>query len=351
MEAGLGNSSFVFLDVEGNVWGYGPSECPILKEAAHACADPFSPRKIPNLPAMDSISVASTYALFIDTERNIWLGGIYHGLHVTKPIQMRANFIPKVIKALNNAAYVISEEGDLWKLSIGFTENEGREDSADQPIASPKWRLVNIPGVKVVSGTQEKTLLIDSNGCLWRNGASIPDFERINHPNSFVDACGGFDHYLFLDKDGNVWGYGSNRFGQLGLPLDVGGTQTMTKVENIPRMKFISAGRYSSIMIDEFGNTWGCGKNLNGKFGLDCNLNSTVLQIIPEIPKMKLAFCEDEHAVYVDEYEQVYACGLNRGQLETDLPKLSKLTVYSALSNIPIKQQYLSVPLKSARTV
>ena len=355
MQGGLAFNSFLFLDIDGGVWGHGPADCPILNTARFVR---MKPRKIPKIPAMESISVAPRYAVYVDTNAIIWASGMFKG-QTTKPVKICSDVKPKVIQALCAAFYVITEEGDLWE--FGVVDPPLNETQIPiQKLMSTKRKLANIPAIKHVSGGTSHTFLIDESGSLWSGGCSsygklgrrslAPVFERIEHPGSFVDACGGTDHSLFLDSNGNVWSCGSNRFGQLGLPLNIPGSNELIKVEGVEKITCICAGGYSSIMIDEFGNTWVCGKNLNGQLGLDCDLNATGLQIVPDIPKMKMAFCQDEHAIYVDENDQVYACGLNRGQLDQDVRKASKILPYSELLKIPLMLKS-SKAVKSARNI
>ena len=360
MEAGLGLTSFLFLDIDGGVLGYGPADCHMLQEAKYV---EMKPRKIPNIPPIASISVGHSFAVYLDTEGNLWINGIFKGTKLPKTTMVCLDINPKQIKALEERFYVTTEEGDVWKFGVyHHPVFEKWTEMTRQALISTKQKLTNIPAIRHISGGKNHTLFIDMNGGLWSGGdnsngqlgrSSLINSEilAIEHPGTFVDACGGVDHSLFLDRDGNVWSCGSNRFGQLGIPLSEPGAFKLTKVEDIARIQFICVGGYSSILIDEFGNTWACGKNLNGKLGLECDLNTNDLQIVPGIPKMQIAFCEDEHAIYVDEDDNVYACGLNRGQFDQDIRKTSILSrPYSEILNIPLMRKSVS-STKSARNV
>jgi len=69
-----------------------------------------------------------------------------------------------------------------------------------------------------------------------------------------------------IDEEGNVWMFGENSQGQLGLG-DTFGRDKPTKIENIKAIS-ISCGYNHTGVIDEEGNVWMFGDNEDGKLGL-----------------------------------------------------------------------------------
>ena len=159
MQGGLAFNSFLFLDIDGGVWGHGPADCPILNTARFVR---MKPRKIPKIPAMESISVAPRYAVYVDTNAIILASGMFKG-QTTKPVKICSDVKPKVIQALCAAFYVITEEGDLWE--FGVVDPPLNETQIPiQKLMSTKRKLANIPAIKHVSGGTSHTFLIDEVG-------------------------------------------------------------------------------------------------------------------------------------------------------------------------------------------
>ena len=87
----------------------------------------------------------------------------------------------------------------------------------------------------------------------------------------------GTDHLLALDKDGYVWAFGSNGRGQLGqdnknassTPLKVlKGEQEGSETAYFENAVDISASRYVSAAIDADGNVYRWGANEYGQLGI-----------------------------------------------------------------------------------
>ncbi len=66
----------------------------------------------------------------------------------------------------------------------------------------------------------------------------------------------------------NVWSFGSNHEGQLGLGDNGYGTNRNipTKINNI-KAKFVSCGENHTVLIDMDNNVWSFGSNDNGPPG------------------------------------------------------------------------------------
>lgn len=77
----------------------------------------------------------------------------------------------------------------------------------------------------------------------------------------------GADH-AFLMTEKNVYGFGNNLYGQLGI----GHKNQVARLEELKlkNVKEISAGSTHSLFLDRDGNMFGCGSNENGQLGLEC---------------------------------------------------------------------------------
>jgi len=78
-------------------------------------------------------------------------------------------------------------------------------------------------------------------------------------------SAGNF-HCLALDKDGYVWAWGDNQYGQLGIgePASPYYCDLPVKVKKdasnfLDNIVYIDAGFYHSMAIDKYGNFWAWG--------------------------------------------------------------------------------------------
>lgn len=120
----------------------------------------------------------------------------------------------------------------------------------------------------------------------------------------------GAKHSLALDKDKNVWAWGKNDFGQLGLGAAVTSV-TLTQVPGLPKITAIATGNQHSLALDENGNVWGWGHNDGGQ--IIPNNSSTVL--IPTqvngLPKIKAIAAGYKYSIALAEDGTVWGWGSN----------------------------------------
>lgn len=83
-------------------------------------------------------------------------------------------------------------------------------------------------------------------------------------------AVGGYRHTLILKKDGTVWTCGTSTVGQMGLGQATGILDTPTKISGLSRIVAISAGvgGNHSLALDDSGQVYAWGGNEYGGLGL-----------------------------------------------------------------------------------
>ncbi|KAJ3091971.1 hypothetical protein HK102_012003 [Quaeritorhiza haematococci] len=91
-------------------------------------------------------------------------------------------------------------------------------------------------------------------------------------------AC-GWEHSLALDVNGRVWVFGDGQFGQLGLGTGVKSSSTprlLLRVES--KVTKIACGIRHNLVLSEDGQVWGWGSNKFGELGpVDKTVNLTVV--------------------------------------------------------------------------
>jgi len=85
----------------------------------------------------------------------------------------------------------------------------------------------------------------------------------------------GTGHTLMIDADGNVWAWGSNEYGQLGIG-SYEDQITPNKIDGLNDIIAVAAGDNHSIALDGDGNVWTWGKNNVYQLGLGTVENSSV---------------------------------------------------------------------------
>merc|ERR1712100_591876 len=215
---------------------------------------------------------------------------------------------------------------------------------------------------------------------------SIP--QKVNLPPCTQISCGS--HFaMFLSEDGELFSFGFNQYGQLGLRnnqkrnyisprfisslkdvefIECGGAHTFCKTlnneifcwgyngysqlglenrdnQNTPILCSllsnedvvdIKCGYYHTLVLTSNGDVLSCGNNEYGELGRETNDNYSSFQKIEDLSEIIRIECGSSHSVCIDINNYLYIFGDNRfGQLGLgDTDKRNKPIKHPSLSNI-----------------
>lgn len=179
-------------------------------------------------------------------------------------------------------------------------------------------KIETLPPIISTSGVVSAFLLfLDQQGYVWISG-SIPmlPYTEISHPlriDGIKNICkisSGKNHCLLLDKNGDVFSFGTNMCGQLGYE---GENPLSAKIE-LPfsaKIKEICCGDSFSILIDIDGNCFSFGNNSSGQLGLGNYIRMYVPTKINNLPPVVCASAGIEHTILIGENDKFYSFGDN----------------------------------------
>jgi len=193
---------------------------------------------------------------------------------------------------------------------------------------------VSISGAKktfcIISNGNNHSVGIDKNGQVWCWG--LDNFGQLGN-NSVINKCtpvsisgvkktfcnisSGIHHTIVIDHIGQVWSWGYNINGQIG---DNTVTNRCTPVSILGSKKTfcnISSGQYFAIGLDKNGQVWGWGYNSKGQIG-DNTVTSrrTPVSILGSLKTFCNIIAGASHTIGIDNNGQVWSWGNNNtGQL------------------------------------
>ena len=162
----------------------------------------------------------------------------------------------------------------------------------------------NVKIVKVASyyigGSNFPTkYMLDEEGNLWKNQRTkgiSKEFEEYK----FKDIACGTTHTIALDMDGHLWGWGSNKYYQLG-----NGTKndSDSPIAIYPTKKFesIACSSIASFAIDKEGNLYAWGSN---KFG-ETSFSSTTIESFTNSTKTNTIECQKTPTLKISNIEKI----------------------------------------------
>jgi len=211
---------------------------------------------------------------------------------------------------VDNSGYVFCcGQNASGQLGLGYTTTQYTtfqkllDLSGQQHLSDPSGAIVNI---KQISCGYLYTILLDNSGYVYGSGFNFygqfglgntiqyTTFQKLlnlsgqQYNNDLSNAMvninqisGGAYHTILLDNSGYVYGCGRNDYGQLSLGnnntqyttfqklLDLSGQQHLSDLSNaIVNINQVTCGGYHTILLDNSGYVYGCGYNLYGQLGL-----------------------------------------------------------------------------------
>jgi len=317
------------IDENNNLWAWGRNNRGQLGDNSTTLRN--KPVKIRHDIKFSTVSAGAHHSLAIDVDGNLWAWGRNtHGqigdgttTQRNSPVQVRqgTKFIAISAGAISISGFEYVQTGqstiESASFSLAIDENNnlwawGRNNYGQLGIGNTtdsRLPLQVKPGTKfkaIYAGTGF-SLAIDIDGNLWtwghnHNGqlgdgtttqrnSPVP----IKHETKFTKISGGGhvdeittgsgfgrimtptprSHSLAIDVDGNLWAWGNNLYGQLGI----GNTTQQTRpVQVSPGRKFkaISTGAFSSLAIDENNTLWVWGRNNERQLGTGNTTNRNI---------------------------------------------------------------------------
>lgn len=202
VQVACGAEFSLFLKSDGTVWATGHNSYGQLGDGTNKSK--LTPVQIPNLQNIVHISAGEWHSLFVKSDGTVWSCGRnnFGQLGIGQPLQ-NTNSIPTQIADLSNI--LIAEAGGIHSL---FVANDGRTFACGLNSGD------NNNGQLGDGTTVDKSIPVEIA------------FPKINEKIIYAEAAR--EHTLLVTNSGNIWGFGRNNYGQIGV-----GSYTTTNL-NVP---------------------------------------------------------------------------------------------------------------------
>jgi alpha-tubulin suppressor-like RCC1 family protein len=214
-----------------------------------------------------------------------------------------------------------------------------------KPVAR---RIPGLTSVEVVSVGYNHALFLHRDGtvsAIGKNDAGqlgLTGVTMVSRPTPVPGLSGvrsiacGSEFSLVLKDDGTVWGFGLNTYGQTGSPISsTNPSQTLAKVNGLPLIAAIYATAYTAFALDQDGFVWGWGSNGNLLISPSNTLYSSPVPILrPELARIVGLELGWEHVLALDADGAVWGWGWN-SSLQVGVSGAYSVSAPEKLSSLP----------------
>ena len=309
---GLGAHALI-LTREGTVYGMGDGDAGQLGHADGQ--DRFAPHRVPGLDGVRHLAAGGDFSLALRADGTVWAWGTdRHGALGDGEASRALPHVPTAITGHTELQalaaghdHVLALRRDGTVLAWGGNHHGQLGDGTREARRAP----VPVPGLKdvtAIAAGAEFSMALTRDGQVWTWGDN-DDGElghevlaatheerspkRVERLTEVVAIATGGGHALALRRDGTVWGWGANHFGELGRGEGRPGSLGLeaAPVQGLTGVAAIAAGDGFSLAAKADGTVWAWGANGNGQLGIGTrDLESHPLPVAVKGPDGQGAF-------------------------------------------------------------
>ena len=216
--------------------------------------------------------------------------------------------------------YIIDNSGNLWSWGDNGSGQLGIGSTVS--VTEPQ-KIEGLTGIVDLYFCEASVIARDSSGNLWSWGENsagqlgIGSKENATTPQQINGLSGITDVYIIglsiiaKDSSGNLWSWGSNADGRLGIGSTENAT-TPQQIEGLSGITDVYLSDYSFLIAkDSSGNLWSWGSNTNGQLGIGSTENATTPQQINVLSGITDVYMYGYSVIVKDNNKNLWSWGSN----------------------------------------
>jgi alpha-tubulin suppressor-like RCC1 family protein len=183
-----------------------------------------------------------------------------------------------------NVSFAIKTNGELWAWGTngdgrtGLGTTSGNTLSPTRVGTATNWREVSSKSFHVVAVNTLDQLFAwgnNSSGELGRGNTTTPQTTplRVGTSVNWKTASAGSGFTLGVTTTGELWAAGANTVGQLGRGNTTSPQTTLVRIGSLSDWSKVSAGSSHSVAVKTNGELWAWGENTSGQIGINSQVS------------------------------------------------------------------------------
>lgn len=246
-------------------------------------------------------------------------------------------------------SYLVKSDGTLWAWGDYLTGKTYGTPAAEKANThTMPVRVDALSAIVAISAGGGHTIVLKKDGTVWvwgfngwgqlGNGAiageRFPTPGLVSSLSDIKAIAAGDDHSLALKNDGTVWAWGNNWHGQVGDGTDTDKRPSGSQVNGLSNVTAIAAGMAHSLALTKDGSVWAWGYNDDGELGDGTRKDHLTPTQIPGLSEVKAIAAGFHHSLALKEDGTVWEWGGQEKARRSTKPRilqgLSRIVAISA---------------------
>ena len=348
-----GNAFSLALKRNGTVWAWGANADGQVGDGTRTFSPPDEkttpvqvkgPKGKGFLTDVVAVNGGLNHSLVLKRDGTVWAWGWNNSGQLgdkavdrsLTPVQVRGPrgkvFLTDVIATAGGRSHslALKRDGTVWAWGSNVEGQMGGEvlNKSDSPVqVKGPGGIGFLTDVIAIAGRGRHSLALKRNGAIWAWGENefgqlgngekenreVPVY--VNGLSDVVAIAGGLNHTVILRNDTTVWAWGNNAYGQLGNDTFIGKI-TFVKARDLMDVIAIAGGYEHTIALKIDGSVWAWGSNANGQLGDGTTTDRKIPVQISGLADVIASAAGRSHSIVLKSDGTVWAWGSNaKGQL------------------------------------
>ena len=284
--AGYGHT--LALKSDGSLWAWGFNSSGQLGDGTRV--DKTSPVQVGTATDWISVTAGTWHTIALKNGGSLWawgsnssgqLGDGTIGNLKTSPVKIGTDTDWTAIAAAIWHTIALKSDGTLWAWGLNNNGQLGistSENCSNFPCSTVPVQVGTATDWTAITAGDNLSIALKRDGSLWAWGAnsygqlgdgttdskSIPI--QVGTETNWTAIAAGSDHTLALKSDGSLWAWGNNSYGQLGEGTTVDKSSPV-QIGTDTDWTAITAGSNHTIALKSDGSLWAWGRNDSSQLG------------------------------------------------------------------------------------
>ncbi|MDA8417704.1 MAG: fibronectin type III domain-containing protein [Desulfobacteraceae bacterium] len=284
-----GSDYTLALMSDGTVWAWGDNSAGQLGDGTTVSR--FVPEPVPGLKNVVAIAAGRLHTVVLLADGTVWAWGNNAagqlGLDAAShpaslvPVQVPGLSQVRAISAGGGTSVALMSDGTVEAWGFNGYGQLGDGGTITRSTPQPVPGLKGVTAITVAGGLNVTALLADGTVWAWGDnsagqlglgaGGPVRSLSPVQVPglSNVAAIAEGRAQTVALLKDGTVWVWGNNSYGQLGLGAgSLGQVSSPVQVPGLSQVQAIAAGWWNTFALRADGSLMAWGDNLSGQLGV-----------------------------------------------------------------------------------